>query len=463
MQANLGRQYQLARSIRETGPVPPPTEHQVQTLWFEQFYRTPLLTDEGRPIEIIQPGLWNHGSGPDFLQAAFRDAVGQLHVGPVEIHLQASDWASHGHDADPAYENTILHVVWAPSSRAFFPATRKFRRIPQVFLRDQLVAPWEHLLAVAGPASPAAGLPAAKPGLCQREFARLPAERALALLEEAGEFRLRQKAERLHWRAQSAGFTQALWEALAEGLGYHQNKIPFRLIAQRLRPEFLRPLPLPEIQARLFGIAGLLPGGDLKKYSESTRRWLKPRWELWWKVRSECDHAILPRPQWKLAGIRPLNRPERRLAALSHLPSVLPALEKTVQKMQPDAFADKLAALRDPFWERLATFSSDPLIRPCQLLGPERAQDLLINVFWPWIAGNNPQAALSHLRILPASENHLSKIARQRVLGTLSLGKKLRTALLQQGLLQIYQDYCLADASQCGQCAFPGLIVSSPR
>jgi hypothetical protein len=34
----------------------------------------------------------------------------------------------------------------------------------------------------------------------------------------------------------------------------------------------------------------------------------------------------------------------------------------------------------------------------------------------------------------------------------------LREALVQQGLLQIFRDYCQTDCSQCRDCTFPELV-----
>ena len=63
--------YQPPRSLRET-PSTLPTELEVQALWFEQLYQPVLTTDDGRTVEIIQPGFWNHGGGPDFTRAVVR-------------------------------------------------------------------------------------------------------------------------------------------------------------------------------------------------------------------------------------------------------------------------------------------------------------------------------------------------------------------------------------------------------
>ena len=70
-----------------------------------------LLTTDGKPVEIIDTGLYNRtDSGPDFFNAKVK-IDGLLWVGNVEIHTKASDWFHHKHDNDKAYDNVILHVV----------------------------------------------------------------------------------------------------------------------------------------------------------------------------------------------------------------------------------------------------------------------------------------------------------------------------------------------------------------
>jgi hypothetical protein len=456
MLASIDSKYQQAQQLRETPPSAP-GEMEMQALWFEQFYHPLLITDEGETVEIIQPGEWNHGPGPDFIRAALRAPDGKLRVGTVELHLKATDWQAHGHHADPAYDETILHVVWEKTRKPYFPATSEFRRVRQVCLSTQLTAPWEtvrpHLASLAN-----APLPQAHRGLCRQKLAQLPPENLLEILHSAGLFRLKRKSERLHLRAGFLGFKQMLWEAIAEGLGYSQNKIPFRLIAQRLPYARLKAVKKEQRLAWLFGVAGFLPYQSLKDFPPGTKRWIQPLWEVWWKVRPQMDYAVLGKNQWKLAGLRPGNRPERRLAALNQILPALPRLETAIQNKKPDAFARILSAVTDPFWEQHATLTGQPLPSKQALIGDERIHDLLVNIFWPLVFADDPAAARDGLASITAAPNKHAEIARQRLLDALPV-QKLNNALTQQGLLQIYHDYCLHDQTDCEQCLFPDLVA----
>ena len=69
-----------------------------------------LVTTQGEPLEIIDPGLPNPDAGPDFFNAKIK-INGVLWVGNVEIHLRASDWLKHHHEQDTTYDSVILHVA----------------------------------------------------------------------------------------------------------------------------------------------------------------------------------------------------------------------------------------------------------------------------------------------------------------------------------------------------------------
>ncbi len=440
-----------------------PSEMELQALWFEQLYQPTLTADDGRSVEIIQPGFWNHGGGPDFTRAVVRfqtngKADKELTIGNVEAHLRPADWNAHGHHADPAYDETILHVVWEENGKkAFFPATSSFRRVPQVVLGTQLIAPWPELQPLC--ASLLRGpLPDTVPGRCSPELAHLPADQIADILRAAGMFRLRQKARRWFWRQRLTSPAQALHEVLAEALGFHANQIPMRLVAQRLPWAKLRDMKPEARLAHLFGLAGFLPNESVTRFQSEPRAWLRELWEIWWKARASLDYALLPRSHWKLAGLRPLNRPERRLAALAQIVPRIPELLAALKAHDPERFSKTLLAIRDPFWEKHATLTGAQLGTPCRLLGEERVHDILINIFWPMVLLDDPSEAEIGLRKVNAAANNASRIASQRLLTTALKPQHAREALIQQGLLQIYRDYCQSDCSNCRDCRFPELV-----
>jgi hypothetical protein len=434
----------------------------VQALWFEQLYRSTLTTDDGRTVEVIQPGFWNHGSGPDFTRTALRFSKDgrqeDVVVGNVEVHLRPTDWNAHGHHTDPAYDGTILHVVWeASAGKSFFPATASFRRVPQVILSSQLIAPWPELQPLCASLLHYP-LPGAIPGRCSSTLADLPADQIVAILRTAGLFRLRQKAQRWYWRKRLTSLEQALYEALAEALGFHANQIPMRLTAQRLPWKKLREMESAERLAHLFGLAGFLPNESVTRLQSESRAWLRELWEIWWKARGALDYALLARSQWRLAGLRPLNRPERRLAALAQIVSRIPELLAMLKARDPKRFGAILLSIRDPFWEKHATLNGTPLRTPCRLIGEERVHDILINIFWPMISLEDPEAAKEGLQAVNVSVNSAARIATQRMLISALTARQRREALVQQGLLQIFRDYCQTDCSQCRDCTFPEMV-----
>ena len=95
---------------------------------------TPLVTTSGEIIAIINTGIHNHQSGPDFFSAQLRIGE-QLWAGNVEIHVKSSDWYLHNHENDVAYSNVILHVVWEEDCEVF---NRSNQAIPTLTLKDRI-------------------------------------------------------------------------------------------------------------------------------------------------------------------------------------------------------------------------------------------------------------------------------------------------------------------------------------
>ena len=74
-----------------------------------------------------------------------------------------------------------------------------------------------------------------------------------------------------------------------------------------------------------------------------------------------------------------------------------------------------------------------------------------------------PEAAHLALRKINAAANGAARVASQRLLISALKPKQSREALVQQGLLQIFRDYCQTDCSQCRDCTFPELVKAWNR
>ena len=69
----------------------------MQYVWQHRLWDSAgLVTNDGRKISVIDTGLLNTDSGPDFFNAKI-NIGGEMWAGNVEIHLRASDWRRHHH------------------------------------------------------------------------------------------------------------------------------------------------------------------------------------------------------------------------------------------------------------------------------------------------------------------------------------------------------------------------------
>src|SRR6059036_1263609 len=240
-----------------------PSELELQARWFAGDFGKHFVSTTGDKIDIVQFGVWNRESGPDFRDAAIRINGGEPVRGCIEIDLLDRSWETHGHATNPAFEATVLHIFVERSDRAFFTRTQSNRNVPQVCIDP-----------TTSPETFNANVPLARPGRCQAPLKDLPEERVCSVLDAAAHFRLRQKANRIRSKIDSHGRDEALFQEIAGALGYKENKLPFMLLAQRLPLTSLRET-LPNIESMLFGVAGFLQTADLDAYKRSTREYVR--------------------------------------------------------------------------------------------------------------------------------------------------------------------------------------------
>ena len=106
-------------------------ERLLHYVWKYKLYTaTSLITTDGRPIQVIDPGIQNTDAGPDFFNAKIK-IDGTLWAGSIEIHDKSSDWTLHHHNTDKAYDGVILHITGIDD---FQPTRTNGEAIPQLIL-----------------------------------------------------------------------------------------------------------------------------------------------------------------------------------------------------------------------------------------------------------------------------------------------------------------------------------------
>ena len=252
-----------------------------------------------------------------------------------------------------------------------------------------------------------------------------------------------------------------------EALGYKNNKTPFRQLAQRLSPEALAGHRT-NIAPLLFGLANFLPADAARD------AYVKRLWSSWWKLRPDFAERVLPAGAWRLSGTRPANHPHRRLGAAAALLKKHPTLlEKITGAIETDGDPAKLfLQVRDEYWSRHFTLGGKTQAKPVELIGAERAAQIVANVALPFVAamadsdGDDRLAAKVRARYaaLPAREvNGLLRLAAQQFFAdNTDTRRYLVTERRQQGMMQLFLDFCVNDKSGYRLCRFPELAAAWP-
>lgn len=467
----LARLDLLAESS-EPFPRPERTpERLVSALWFDRKLQSGLSTVDGRRLEVLSPGRWNAGPGPDFVEARLRFGSGKIVSGDIEVEVFASDWERHRHRRNPDFGNVILKVcLWNDILH------EKAEGVPLVELFPWLADP--HSL------DPAAGIgyPWLSPTMRGRCAPLLDARRmdqALLFLAAAGDERIQKKAERFGILSRTFGIDQTLYKGLMEAMGYANNKEPMSRLADALNLDFLRGILAttsrqerqPVILALFFGA-----GGWFEKYADQSLPAELERLKEYWEqlIRS---HEITPVRGFRLARLRPANSPWRRMVAMSHLLANVDGLKLfdtflsalgNVEQRTPETVAGAAERLRaifselsDPFWDtRLAIGSPGGTVHA--LVGESLANVIIVNIVAPLILAHARQQKLRGLELflheficrfngLP--HNALTRFSCARLFGPEQRQPRLATnARLHQGLIQVYHDFCHYLESGCPDC-----------
>lgn len=419
-------------------------ERIMQYVWQHRLWMSEdMVTNDGRRVQVLDPGRLNTDQGPDFFNAKVK-IDGQVWVGNIEIHVRATDWHRHGHDTDKAYDSVILHVVDKDDAPVY---RSNGERIPQLVLQ----------------CSPRFGQQLSQLVNAQVEIpcaSSLPTLPALLVTEwtEALAFeRLHGKVGRiadLH-KSTTGNWEEICYVTLARNLGFGVNSDAMERLARRtpLRLLHKHSDSLLQVEALLFGQAGMLT--DVAVTDQYTGQ-LKREYDF---LANKFSLTPMEHEAWKMFRMRPANFPARRIAMLAHF------IKGGFNLMQAILVAADEKALRELFSVELTGYwathyalgkESDMGARA---MGNKSIDIVLINTVAPLyyayseINGNYEmgERAVSLLEQLPPERNSVIDAWNRAGIAT-------PDALSTQAMLQLKREYC--DARKCIYCKFGHHLLS---
>ena len=403
-----------------------------------------LKTTDGKPVEVIDPGLHNHNSGPDFFNAKVKISQ-TLWVGNVEIHDKSSDWFLHGHDKDQAYDNVVLHVTGKPDIEV---TNTTGQYIPQMVLEvpSTIRENYEELLRTD------------QYPPCYQIIPDLTTLNIHAWMAALQTERLEQKTEAIIRRVKrmNGSWENAYFLTLARNYGFGINgdtfeewatHIPFSAIAHHRDKLF-------QIEAVFMGQAGLLDINAIpERYQQEALNegyYAKLRNEYLY-LAHKFSLCPMDYKRWKFLRLRPQNFPHIRLSQLANLYyERKTGLSQLVECKDLFSLQSLLSTKVTPYWETHYTFGSISDLNE-KNLSPFSMNLLMINTCIPMLFAYGRHSAkealcnraFDFLEQLKAENNYIIRLWKE-------CGLTVKNAGDSQALIQLKKEYC--DKKECLRC-----------
>ncbi len=397
---------------------------------------------------MLHPGFRNHDAGPDFTNA--RLLINDVEwVGTVEMHTRTSDWLTHRHQHDRAYDNVILHVVWQDDRAATGRRVDRANGTPLPTLEvspyiDPALLDRYAVLAEAPEAIPCAG-----------QFRSVSPLKVTSMLDKAMLQRLERKAAKVRevFEESNSDWEETAYRLLAMNMGFKINAEPMAQLSRAVPLKVIlkhRDVLL-QVEAMLFGTAGLLgvdefrPGiaDDYVMALQREYRFLAAKYTL--TDKQVTAHA------WKWGRLRPANFPTLRLAQLTALLTHHASLFSLfVGTNEVETLLKALQLTPSAYWQSHYRFGKSTE-KAAPALGENSAQNIVINTVVPLLAAyahhrGQPayiDRAIRLLEQLPAEKNRLTE-------GWDTLGLGVRTAFDSQAAIELYNEFC--SVKKCLNC-----------
>ena len=127
-----------------------------------------------------------------------------------------------------------------------------------------------------------------------------------------------------------------------------------------------------------------------------------------------------------------------------------------MRRKSAKAAHDFFLGLRHPFWNFHYTLTSEAAATEMAIVGDSRIAEILANVLLPYFLAEGSDIWPAYEKLPARLTNRRLETGATRLFGSDARRPRFtRTIAQQQGLLQIYEDFCLQDNSDCAHCPFP--------
>lgn len=444
-------------------------ENFICRIWEDKSCYAGLKAISGEIVEVIDTGIRNYDSGPDYKDAKIR-INGNLFAGAVEIHRSPKDWYSHNHKGDDKYNDVILQAVLFRDEDDLIPVVRRVRKIPTVVLSEFLTKPLKEIWKeIINNPSPDFKLP------CFPKNKSVPPQVKNEFLNTLGMDRLDYKTKRINERLSEItddissrySWEQILLEYIFEALGYSKNKKQFLKLAKNIPFAKIRKsgLDRENIDSMLFGQAGFLK--DLKFKDEYIDK-LKSDWH---RCREIFKPEVMDKSEWNFFRLRPVNFPTLRLAYASGILNGI--INEGLLKKIAGIFVEDTEPVNgleeffrniqiSGYWLHHYNFGKNSR-RKSDIIGKQRITDIISNVILPFIklyAQKFGKISLERKAdyIFKKSKvkskgNEITKVMENQIF------RKVLTVSDEQSLIQLHNFYCMK--GRCRECEIGKIVFEN--
>jgi hypothetical protein len=411
-------------------------EQLLQFIWkFGLFDKVNARTAAGELITVQSPGVQNSDAGPDFADA--RLTIGSTQwAGSVEVHLRASDWKRHSHQADKSYDSVILHVVQRNDCEPVRTSSGVPIPVYEVAFNRSLVSRYRQLMESQ------CFVP------CRPLLGSMESFRLRMFLTRLAVERMEQRSVRIAELLEQSGndWEAALQRMLFRAFGFGVNAQPFEQLAQKIPVACTAKhrTSLVQLEALLLGQAGLLASSAHDEY----HRRLMQEYRL---LQAKFSLAPMEPHVWKFLRTRPVNFPTVRLAQLAALLNSGGSLIAKVMAVKTLKDCAEIFSVKpSKYWDTHYTFGKISPARS-KLLGEKSVERIAANFVAPMLFAYGKHS--SQHPLCEVAVELLEQIAPEQnaqIEGWQSMGVKPQSMFESQALLQLKQAYC--DHKKCLKC-----------